>query len=239
MYNATGIYTLSEASRLIDVPTQKIRRWLYGYNYPKKSGEEKVRAFSAPLWIPQLSKIEYDSEVIGFNDLLEIRFVSAFVKHGVSLAVVRRCLETAREISKSAYPMSSGYFKTDGKTIFSETLNAALDKEGELLDLKTRQLVFREIINPSLYAGIEYDGNRATKWYPQGLGTQIVLDPARHFGSPILDKNGMSTDILYASYLAEGKTQQAIKTTAMVYDTPLKLVESAIKFEQGLARKLH
>jgi hypothetical protein len=25
----------------------------------------------------------------------------------------------------------------------------------------------------------------------------------------------------------------------MVYDTPLKLVESAIKFEQGLLRKLH
>ncbi|MEO6291863.1 MAG: DUF433 domain-containing protein [Burkholderiaceae bacterium] len=238
MYSGTGIYSLREASRLIDVPSPKIHRWLYGYNYHKKSGEEKVQSFSAPLWEPQLSKIEYEAEVIGFNDLLEIRFVAAFVKHGVPLTVVRRCLETASELSKSAYPMSTGHFKTDGKTIFSETLEA-LAKEGELLDLKTRQLVFREVISPSLYAGIEYNGNLATKWYPQGHGTQVVLDPTRHFGSPILDKTGMSTDILYASYLAEGGTSQAIKTTAKVYETPLKLVESAIKFEQGLIRKLH
>jgi uncharacterized protein (DUF433 family) len=90
-----------------------------------------------------------------------------------------------------------------------------------------------------LYAGIEYSGNLAKKWFPQGIGAAVVLDPSRRFGSPILDKTGMSTDILYASYLAEGKTPQAIKTTALVYDTPLKLVESAIKFEQGLMRKLH
>ena len=239
MYSGTGIYTLREASRLIDVPSQKIHRWLYGYNYLKKSGEEKVQTFSKPLWEPQLSRAEYEAEVIGFNDLLEIRFVAAFLKHGVSLPVVRRCLQTARDLSKSAFPMSSGFFKTDGKTIFFEALNAALDQEGELLDLKTRQLVFREIISPSLYAGIEYTDNLATRWYPQGLGTPIVLDPTRQFGSPILDKTGMSTNILYASYLAEGKTPLAIKTTAMVYDTPLKLVESAIKFEQGLMRKLH
>jgi uncharacterized protein (DUF433 family) len=238
MYSGTGIYTLREASRLIDVSSEKIHRWLYGYNYSKKSGEEKVQGFSKPLWEPQLSKIEYDAEVIGFNDLLEIRFVSAFVKHGVPLVVVRRCLETAKALSKSPYPMSTGFFKTDGKTIFSDTLKALVE-EGELLDLKTRQLVFPDVIKPSLYAGIEYSGKLAKKWFPQGAGSAVVLDPTRQFGSPILDKTGMSTDILYASYLAEGKTSQAIKTTAMVYDTPLKLVESAIKFEQGLLRKLH
>lgn len=240
MYNGTGIYTLSEASRLINVPAPKIHRWLYGYSYLKKSGEERVQAFSAPLWLPQLSKDEYEAEVIGFNDLLEVRFVSAFVQHGVPLVVVRRCLETARELFGVDYPMTSGAFKTDGKTIFAEAVEKSV-KEGALLDLKSRQMAFKDIINPSLYAGIEYNGKRASKWYPQQAGRRphIVLDPSRHFGSPIVDETGIPTDILYASYLAEGATPQALVQTARVYEVPGKLVEAAIRFEQGLKRTVH
>lgn len=240
MYNGTGIYTLSEAARLIDVPARKIHRWLYGYSYSKKSGEDKVQAFSAPLWLPQVSKDEYDSEVIGFNDLLEVRFVSAFVDHGVPLIVVRRCLETARELFGVDYPMTSGSFKTDGKTIFADAIEKSV-KEGALLDLKNRQLAFKDIISPSLYAGIEYDGKRASKWYPQGQGRRqlIVLDPTRQFGSPILEETGTPTDVLYASYLAEGETPQAVIRTARVYEAPVKLVEAAIRFEQGLKRTVH
>ncbi len=238
MYNGTGIYTLSEAARLINVPARKIHRWLYGYSYPKKSGESKVQAFSAPLWLPQLSKDEYDAEVIGFNDLLEVRFVSAFVEHGVSLVVVRRCMETARELFGVDYPMTSGSFKTDGKTIFADAIAKSV-KEGALLDLKSRQLAFKDIINPSLYAGIEYDGKRASKWYPQGRRQHIVLDPSRQFGSPIVDEMGVPTEVFYASYLAEGATPQAVKQTARVYEAPVKLVEAAITFEQGLKRTVH
>jgi uncharacterized protein (DUF433 family) len=240
MYNGTGIYTLSEASRLINVPARKIHRWLYGYSYPKKSGEGNVQAFSAPLWLPQVSKDEYDAEVIGFNDLLEVRFVAAFVEHGVPLLVVRRCLETARELFGADYPMTSGSFKTDGKTIFADAMEKSA-KEGALLDLKNRQLAFKDIINPSLYAGIEYDGKRASKWYPQGQGRRqhIVLDPSRQFGSPILEETGIPTDVLYASYLAEGATPLAVTQTARVYEAPVKLVEAAIRFEQGLKRTFH
>lgn len=240
MYNGTGIYTLSEAARLINVPARKIHRWLYGHSYPKKSGEGKVQAFSAPLWLPQLSKDEYDAEVIGFNDLLEVRFVSAFVEHGVPLIVVRRCLDTPRELFGVDYPMTSGSFKTDGKTIFADAIEKSV-KEGALLDLKNRQLAFKEIINPSLYAGIEYDGKRASKWYPQGQGRRqhIVLDPTRQFGSPILEETGIPTEVLYASYLAEGETPQAAIQTARVYEAPVKLVEAAIRFEQGLKRTFH
>ena len=238
MYNGTGIYTLSEAARLINVPARKIHRWLYGYSYPKKSGESMVQAFSAPLWSPQLSKDEYDAEVIGFNDLLEVRFVSAFVEHGVSLVVVRRCMETARALFGVDYPMTSGSFKTDGKTIFADAIAKSV-KEGALLDLKSRQLAFKDIINPSLYAGIEYDGRRASKWYPQGRRQHIVLDPSRQFGSPIVDETGVPTEVFYASYLAEGATPQAVKQTARVYEAPVKLVEAAIRFEQGLKRTVH
>lgn len=238
MYTGTGIYSIPEAARLIHVPAQKIHRWLYGHNYSKKSGKERVRVFSEPLWTPQHSKAEFETETIGFNDLLEIRFVAAFVQYGVPLAVVRRCLETAQELYRVDYPMSTGAFKTDGKTIFSEALEKTM-KEGALLDLKNRQFAFKAIISQSLYAGIEYDGKRATKWYPQGRRHHVVLDPARQFGSPIVDEVGVPTGVLFASYLAEGGNTRGITQTARVYDVPVKFVEAAIKFEQGLTRTVH
>jgi uncharacterized protein (DUF433 family) len=238
MYKGTGIYTLPEAARLINVPARKIRRWLYGYTYPKKSGEDTVQTFSDPLWQPQLSKVEYEAEVIGFNDLLEVRFVAAFVEHGVPLVVVRRCLDTARKLFGVDYPMTSGSFKTDGKTIFADAIEKSV-KEGALLDLKSLQFAFKVIINPSLYAGIEYDGKKASKWYPQQRRQHIVLDPARQFGSPIVEETGTPTDMLYASYVAEGATPQAVMRTAKVYEVPMRLVESAISFEQGLRRTVH
>lgn len=238
MYSGTGIYTLAEAQRLINVPSRKIHRWLYGYKLPKKSGEEDARGFSDPLWSPQYAKTDYDAEAIGFQDLLEVRFVAAFVEHGVSLRVVRSCMETARELFGVEYPMTSGSFKTDGKTIFAEAVEKAV-KEGALLDLKSRQYAFKDIISASLYAGIEYDGSRATKWYPQGRRQHIVLDPTRQFGSPIVDEVGVPTSVLFASYLAEGQNARAVAQTARAYEVPAKFVEAAIKFEQGLARTVH
>lgn len=238
MYSGTGIYSLPEAARLIHVPARKIHRWLYGYTYLKKSGEGRVQAFSDPLWTPQHSKTEYDAEAIGFNDLLEVRFVAAFVEHGVPLAIVRQCMETARQLFGVDYPMTSGSFKTDGKTIFADAIEKIV-KEGALLDLKNRQFAFKDIISPYLYAGIEYDGKRAAKWYPQGGRHHVVLDPARQFGSPIVDELGVPTGVLYASYLAEGENSRAIAQTTKAYEVPAKFVEAAIKFEQGLARTVH
>lgn len=239
MYNGTGIYTLSEAARLTSIPARKIHRWLYGYTYPKKSSEGVSCAFSEPLWQPQLSKDEYEAEVIGFNDLLEVRFVSAFVEHGVPLVVVRKCLDTARELFAVEYPLTSGSFKTDGKTIYAEAIEKSR-KEGALLDLKSRQLAFKDIINPSLYAGIEYEGKLASKWYPSGdKRHHVVLDPSRQFGSPIVESTGTPTDVLYASFLAEGASHQAMVQTSKIYEVPLKQVESAIRFEQNLKRTVH
>lgn len=239
MYSATGIYSLPEAARLIRVPARKIHRWLYGYQYSRRTGEASVRAYSAPLWRPQLSAEDFETEVIGFNDLLEIRFVAAFVEHGVPLVVVRRCLKNAREISGAEYPMTSGSFKTDGKTIFSDAVQQSLEAgDTKLLDLKNRQFAFSDIIRPSLYAGIEYDGKNASRWYPM-TRRDVVLDPKRDFGSPILERTGTPTAALYASYLAEGAHADAVKRTARIYDAPVKLVEVAINFEQSLTRTTH
>lgn len=240
MYSGTGIYSLREAGRLVQAKPRDLNRWLFGYHFPKKGPDgEHMRAFSPPLWQTQVDTSEYEEPIIGFQDLLEVRFVRAFIQHGIPLIVIRKCLESARSIYGVAYPFTNLQFRTDGKTIFGEALKEAESEGASLVDLKNRQNVFRDIITPSLYTGIEYNGTQATKWYPTPKRERIVLDPSRQFGSPIIEDTGTPTDVLYASYLAEGESEGAIVTTSAIYDVPHRFVRSAVRFESGLKQRAH
>ncbi len=241
-YQGTGIYTLPEAARLINVQSRDLRRWLFGYEHTRKVAGDRVRAFSKPLWETQLAGEDFDDRVIGFRDLLEVHFVGEFRRQGVHLLVIRRCLEHAREILQTDYPFSSCRFRTDGKTIFAQALrDVASEEEGDMIDLRNQQFVIKDVIRPSLYAGIDYanDEQHPARWFPCGKRLPVVLDPQHQFGRPIVVGNNVPTDTLYASYLAEGGTSEAARRTSRIYDVPLKSVEAAVSFEESLKRPVH
>ncbi|QKH35079.1 DUF433 domain-containing protein [Achromobacter pestifer] len=235
MCDGTGMYSLREATRLVQAQSRDLNRWLFGYHYQKGRGEKAVRAFSAPLWKTQVDLATYDEPVIGFRDLLEARFVQAFIAHGVPLAVIRRYLENAQAIYGVEYPFTTLQFKTDGKTIFGDAIKQ-VESEGAMVGLRSRQGVFKDIIHPSLYAGIEYSGSQATRWYPASRRDRVVLDPSRQFGSPIIEDTGMPTDALCASFLAEGASDRALHITSEAYNVAPRYVRSAVKFEESLRR---
>lgn len=220
-----GIYTFGEAARLTDIQPAKLRRWLRGYSY--KHGESN-RA-SEPLWLPEIA--ESGLEGISFHDLLEVRFVDAFVRAGVSLPIIRRVAQTAKEVYGSAYPFTQRRFRTDGKTIFETAVKES--GEPELLDLLKRQYAFEQIIGSSLYAGIDFDDNeqRALRWYPIAKSKSVVLDPAIAFGKPIVANCGIRTDILYSAFQAEQNKQRV----ARQFEVPVQAVDAAIRFEERIA----
>lgn len=236
MFSGTGIYSIREAARLIQVPPRKLGRWMFGHNYSSKTTGAQL--FSSALWTPQPVAVTAPNRLIGFADLLEARFVSAFASYGVPLRVIRHCLASAQNLYRVKYPFTTLRFKTDGKTIFAEAVREA-SANASLVDLNSLQNVFREIIRPSLYAGIEYRGGNALKWYPALRREGIVLDPARESGRAIIEDTGTPTDVLYASYVAEGATPRAACRTARIYDVPLRYVRSAIKFESHLSALNH
>lgn len=219
-----GVYTFSEASRLTGISPAHLRRWLRGYQY--KHGDSIH--FSPPLWETELARA--DLEGLSFHDLLEVRFVSAFRKHGVGLQTIRLAAINARELFNSEYPFTTRRFQTDGKTIFAEA--AKESGEIELLDLRKKQFAFENVIRPSLYAGIEFGTNdRALRWYPNPRSKAVVLDPAIAFGKPIISDIGIRTDILYEAFKAEGSKQ----LVARQFDVPLPAVDAAIRFEERMA----
>ncbi|MBK6999953.1 MAG: DUF433 domain-containing protein [Rhodoferax sp.] len=233
MYSGTGFYSLAEAARLVRVPTKAITRWLYGYSYTTiDKDHEKQQHFSAPLWKTEYATDAFADKVIGFRDLLELRVVREFVGHGLPLLVVRRCLETARQVYGD-YPMTTHKFCTDGKTVFMRVMRDGLEKE--LLDLRKRQLVFSDIIKPSLYSGIEYEGDTARRWYPEGKSRRnIVLDPLQQFGKPVVAEIGVPTEALFSNFKVEGADQAALNIVARIFDIPVRKVQAAVQFEEQL-----
>jgi uncharacterized protein (DUF433 family) len=233
MYTGTGFYSLAEAARLVGVPARYIARWLYGYSYttPDKN-QGKQWHFAAPLWKTEYATDSFSERVIGFRDLLELRIVWAFVDRGLPLLVVRRCLETAREVYGD-YPLTTHKFCTDGKTVFMQVMRDGMEKE--LLDLRKRQLVFSDVIKPSLYSGIEYDGDIARRWYPEGKNRRnIVLDPQQQFGKPVVADIGVPTEALFSNYKVEGGDQAALNIVARIFDMPVRKVLAAVQFEEHL-----
>jgi hypothetical protein len=61
-----------------------VQRWLFGYEFKNRDGDE---SYSPPLWTTEHAGREIDA--IGFHDLLELRFVKAFRRHGVSQQAIR------------------------------------------------------------------------------------------------------------------------------------------------------
>lgn len=227
-----GMYCLADAAKLVRAEPRTICCWLYGYTYTTRHGQERERRQVPPLWSPQYDRGELGEAVIGFQDLLELRVVREFVTHGVPLQVVRRCLQTAREVFGSDHPLANHRFVTDGATIFADSLEAearAGEHDGELLDLRSRQYAFRSIIKDSLYAGIEYENGRARRWYPQPRSRVVVVDPACQFGHPMIESCGVPTVALYSAFLAEGRQKAAV---ARLFDVSPREVEAAVRFEE-------
>lgn len=219
-----GLYSLQDAGRLVGANTRELRRWLFGYTF--RHGKDAPVHRSPPLWQTQLSDLGH--EIIGFQDLVELRFVKAFVQHGVDLRIVRRCAEAAREMFGARYPFTMKRFRTDGETIYYDAF--AAEGKAELLDLNRRQWGFDSIIRPSLYEGLEFreDGS-AKRWFP-AKSEAIVVDPELAFGKPALTKFGIPTQTIAVHVEAEGSRARV----ARLFDIPVAAVTAATRFEQRL-----
>ncbi len=220
-----GLYTVPEASRLSHVPNRTIRRWMLGH----RTGGDDAAHELPPVWHGQVPRIG-ETFGLGFLDLMELRFVRAFRQHGVSLAVIRQTAERARDIFQRDHPFTRTRFLTDGQWIFAETVEET--GETKLLNLARSQYAFQDVIKPSLYKSVQFsDDGDAVSWFPLWPKKQVLVDPRRSFGRPIVAHGGVPTEALAQAVQAEGSEQRV----ARWYDVPVEAVKAAVAFEGDLA----
>lgn len=218
-----GAYTPTEAAHMVGTSASNVRRWLFGYSYHHHGPKREQR----PLWKPQYG-LDQEDPVLGFRDLIEARMVASLRKLKIGLPTIRACLETAAEIANDSHPFSSAHFRTDGRRLFLERLGEKGARD--VIDLKTRQHAFPKVIEAS-FLDLEFDDEKATRWFPLQKSRRIVADPERSFGHPIVDAGGVPTKRLAQSYEAEGRS---IGKVAMLFEIDKKAVKDALAFERQI-----
>ncbi|MGE0008612.1 MAG: hypothetical protein AB7S92_23915 [Parvibaculaceae bacterium] len=179
-----------------------------------------------PLWQPQLPKVDGHME-LGFRDLIELRFVQAFIEAGLNLFTIRNCLSYARQLVDDSHPFSTRRFQTDGKTIFLDSAEKADDTE--LLDLRKRQYVIKRVIERS-FKDLDIDNDTVSRWRPFKGKSSIVIDPERAFGQPVAARYGVPTIVLSQAVVAEG----SVSAVARLYEVSTAVVRDAVAYEKSL-----
>ena len=211
----TGIYTILDAARLLQVSTRKVAGWAEGY-INTRNGQTRV---SGPI----LERVEADPGLLTFYDLIELFFVREFRKRDVDLPQIREAANILRHDWHTAYPFAQNKIvDLEGKLVNREQLQTVLGKQG-LFDFAHE-----------FFKDLDFDSKgQAALWHPLGPQKLIIVDPHRSFGAPIDIRSGIRTDVLFRQYKAEGDMQ----SVADWYEVPLEAVEQAVEFEEQWQKK--
>jgi uncharacterized protein (DUF433 family)/DNA-binding transcriptional MerR regulator len=206
-----GLYSISQAARLLKTHPQRVRRWI--------EPEEGL--------IPRI--FEPEERTISFLELMELHFVKMFREAGVSLQTIRKAAKTAARMFGTRYPFAVHRFDTDGRTIFATLLDAE-QRTSLMEDLRHGQYVFDTIVRP-FFKKIEYGTDNAVRFWPRDPDGRVVLDPKRCFGKPIDAPTGVPTTSLFHAI----KAGEDVVTVASWFRVPEAAVTAAVAFEESLA----
>lgn len=219
-----GIYSVPEAARITGVSAPRIRRWVRGYQF--YSGD--VPHESPPVWKPDLPILD-QTIALSFRDLIEVRFVDYFIGKGVTWKLLREAARYAANEVGNSHPFSTKQFRTDGRRIFRDFADSG--KPRALLDIVAKQFAFRSIIEPRLYAGLDFQGDHPIRWFPLSRSRRVVVDPGISFGQPTTHPEGVPTRALAGSFRAE----KSIERVAQWFQVDKRSVRDAVEYERQLA----
>lgn len=216
-----GLYDLTFASRLIHVNRQTLGRWVNGYKYTYRGVTKSTRA----RWEGQHGE---GSGILGFLDLIEARIIGEFRRRGVSWNSIAAASVEARRELRVSHPFATLKLMTNGRRIFLEVGQEVGDEK--LIEIAHNQRVFEPFIRPYLIALDFGNDELANRWWPIGRDREVIVDPARSFGKPIMKRSGVPTAVL-ARAASVGESTERV---ARWYQVSEKEVRDAVYYERTL-----
>src|SRR5579872_2488103 len=112
-YAGIGVYTLSQAARLLRIPSSLLRYWI-----GDKPGAESI-----------INRRLQGENLLTFAELMELHFVKMFRDENVSLQAIRKAASEATRKFRTDYPFAVKRFDTDGTSIFATLSSKETDRE--------------------------------------------------------------------------------------------------------------
>jgi len=215
------LFTTADAERIVGVPRATARRWLEGYSYPYRGETRRTEARLGP----HAKRIDRTLHM-SFLDLVEVRMARRLRRQGVSWRRVDEAKALFRKEWASDHPFALRRLRTDGREVFAEIGQRLNDSR--LIQIGNDQSVFDAIVEPSLFDVLDFrDDGLPFRLWPVGKDGQVVVDPSRAFGQPLLDRWGVPITILAAAYAANDNSAARV---AAAFELPVEAVEAALRF---------
>lgn len=211
-------YSVTDASRYLNIPLPTLSTWLNGRKYDTKQGKQK--------FLPLIQRPSAQMSQLSFTNLIEAHILRVIrTIHNISLDKVRRALDYISERFNTNHPLATKQFSTDGVDLF-------LEEVGHLVNVsRSGQLAMKEILQ-QLLTRVEWDENNlATRLYPEldhiNDDKILIIDPHISFGKPSIKGTGVPTRAISQLYDAG----DSIEEIAEDYDCKVIDIKQAILFE--------
>lgn len=208
-----GIYTLPEVSRVLRLPYHKVNKWVNTY-WDKKLGSAFEERYS---WSVKNTK------AVSFHTLIEFYVFYLLGDAGVS---TKNSLKAHLELShlySTAFPFAQKEIiegiRTSGKKIYFESEKGIINLDG------TKQ--FKLDFVKTFFRNLDFDKDMlASRFWPLGKDKNIVVDPKRQFGHPVVGSTNIFPETLCNLY----KAGEPVEFIAYMYEIEPRLVLDALEF---------
>lgn len=213
-----GFYSPADAARLLGVAgTAKLRGWLNGWPN-SDTGPIVARDFK-------------NTSTISFLDLMEMRFIEAFRRQGVSMQTLRKAASKARNDWATDHPfaLSKAKYLTDRRKVFAQVAEQEHDRI--TWDMASGQHEMWDVIETTIAKGVIFDpaSDLARRWAPHpDEFPDVWLDPAIAFGKPALASQCIPTAALHRMWKAE---KGSFSRVAKAFGTSEEAVRNAVAYE--------
>jgi uncharacterized protein (DUF433 family) len=217
--SASGLYTLSEASRFAGVHPATLQYWNYGTTGRK------------PLRDAEIARDE--GKFLTFYEFVEALAIKSLrVDKHASLQKIRAAIQEASEKYGIKYPFAQQNHRTvligGDFHIFLE-----IDAPTGLTGKDRAQKSFRPCLEPFMEA-LRFDEKKmACEYiaYRFGAGDKVIkMNPKFCFGEPMVSNTGYTAETLYKAAVAEGDYDRAAK----FYDVEREYIVAACSYWEGL-----
>lgn len=215
-------YSIAEASRLVQMKSWTVRRYLQGYEYDYINKRTKQP--------PVVKSDNREKTYASFLDLVDLVFVREFMRRGFGLPTLRKALDEARDWLGTPHFAQSKFF-TSG----ADQIALQVPRDGSMIVLLTGGQAAMPQVIELLSDKLDFEHvtkhGFANRWYPRGAKGIIVIDPFISFGRPTIIGTGIPTNNVYDLYLGE---KQKIEPVRKWFNIPANKIQAAVQFEHSL-----
>ncbi|SNT38492.1 DUF433 domain-containing protein [Rhodococcoides kyotonense] len=215
-----ALYTLSDAARILDVPTATFANWAKGYDFKTLAGRRH-----APALVTTAARGR--GRTVPFIGLAEAYVLAAFRSAGVPMQRIRPAVERlTREIDLDV-ALASERLVTDGAEVlydFGQSGDEGADAVAGLVVVRNQQRVFNDVVSDYLQT-ITFDGGLVARFgLPKYGSAGVSVDPQINSGQPTITRRGVRV----ADVLSRVKAGESISDVAFDYDLSSETVRAVI-----------